>query len=102
MNSDYKTQTSFLDDNGGKGPSQYMIAIRILQHKFSYKVMRLSTNDSLLTPPESGSFKKIALLGAYDDYKNVISILQNEIFNISNKKILSLCKKILLGVAPKQ
>ena len=94
LNSDYKTLTSFLDDNGSKGAiSQFMIAIRILQHKFRYRIMKLKTYDNLLKPPESGSFKYVTVLGAYDDYKHVISIVQNQIFDSSNKKILTLCRE---------
>ena len=94
MNSDYQTLTSLIDDNGGKGTiSQFMIAVRILQHKFYYKIKRLKENDDLLTPPKKGFFKYATVIGAYDDYKHVISIVQNQIFDSSNKKVLTLCSE---------
>ena len=94
LNSDYETITSFIHNDGGKGTkSQFMIAILILQHKFKYKVTTLKENDTLLTPPEKGQFKFVTVCGGYDDYKHVISIVQNRIFDSSNKKILTLCEE---------
>ena len=94
LNSDYETITSFIHNDGGKGTkSQFMIAILILQHKFKYKVIKLKPNDSLLTPPKKGHIKFVTVCGGYDDYKHVISIVENRIFDSSNKKILTLCKE---------
>ena len=94
MNSDYQTLKSLIDDNGGKGTiSQFMLASRIIEHKFRYKKNKLKETDDLLTPPKEGCFKFATVIGAYDDYKHVISIVQNQIYDSSNKKVLTLCRE---------
>ena len=94
MNSDYETLKSLIDDNGGKGTiSQFMFASRIIEHKFHYRKGKLKETDDLLTPPKEGCFKYATVVGAYDDYKHVISIVQNRIYDSSNQKVLTLCEE---------
>ena len=94
MNSDYKTLSNLLDDNGTKAAmNQFMLAVRLLQHKHGYKVMKLKKTDDLLRPPKLGTIKYVTLMGSFDDHKHVISIVRNLIFDSSNKKILTLCRE---------
>ena len=55
--------------------------------------MALKSTDDLLTPPEKSCIKYATVLGAYDDYKHIISIVQNRIYDSSNKKVLTLCRE---------
>ena len=94
LNSDYETIIGLINDDGGKGTkSQFMIAIHILQQRFRYKVTKLKETDDLMTPPKKNTFKYVTVCGGHDDYKHVVSIVENRIYDSSNKKILTLCKE---------
>ena len=70
-----------------------MLAVRLLQFKFGYKLTKLKASDNLLRPVSIGCIKLVTLMSNYDDYKHVISIVADSIFDSTNRKVLSLCEE---------
>ena len=94
LDSNYETLTSLLNDDGTKSAkSQFQLAIRLLQFRFGYTCMKLGKKDTLLKPPLPGTIKYATLVAGHDDHNHVISIVENKIFESSNKKVLTLCKE---------
>ena len=102
MRDDYKTITSFLNNDGTKGVmNHFTIAVRLMQYRFGYTARVLKNTDNLFKPPKSNTIKFVTLLGSYDDHKHSIAIVGKKIYDSTNRKVLTLCRESIAWCSSK-